>query len=400
MNSPSSIFPNPGGQIAPEAILGRDALIAEIWEVLEGRSIYMNDLRRIGKTQILVKMQAEARDGWHVVKRDLGGCHNAAEFATQTYRDAKSVLGRKKRILNGMSDLLGKAAGIQIAGVLKLPNGSVAPWKEVLQRTLQDIEEEMKTLEVESGQPERMLFLWDEVPFLLDNIAKSEEPKRAMEVLDALRSFGQDNDRVRFIFTGSIGIHHVLSELRSLDYINSPLNRMEQISPGPLDDEFARDLAKRLLKGAGVNCEDLDSCAEAIAEGAGNVPFYIQKLVSRLSKTERATPETINALLLREIVNDERDDWDLSHYRNRLTRYYGKNEACALVILDAIATSQPIAFKGIKAQVAAELSVDDEALRSLLKLLARDHYIGRTERNEYRFYLDLIRRWWRIDRYL
>ena len=52
--------PNPGGQLAPEQILGRDPLIAQMWSILEGRSIYMNDLRRIGKTQIM-RFLAEAR---------------------------------------------------------------------------------------------------------------------------------------------------------------------------------------------------------------------------------------------------------------------------------------------------------------------------------------------------
>jgi hypothetical protein len=32
----------------------------------------MNDLRRIGKTQIMVKMKAEPALGWVCVKRDLG----------------------------------------------------------------------------------------------------------------------------------------------------------------------------------------------------------------------------------------------------------------------------------------------------------------------------------------
>jgi hypothetical protein len=66
------------------------------------------------------------------VKRDLGGCHTAAEFATQAYRDSKDVLGRKKRALRRMNELLGALKGAEIAGVLKLPNGTPAPWKEVL----------------------------------------------------------------------------------------------------------------------------------------------------------------------------------------------------------------------------------------------------------------------------
>ena len=124
--------PNPGGQLAAENIVGRDYLIADMWGILQGRSIYMNDLRRVGKTMILNKMVAEPPQAWLAVKRDLGGCHTAAEFATQAYRDSKDVLGRKKRALRQMNDLLGALKGTEIAGVIKLPSGTPAPWKEVL----------------------------------------------------------------------------------------------------------------------------------------------------------------------------------------------------------------------------------------------------------------------------
>ena len=105
--------PNPGGQLAPEQIVGRDALIAEMWATLAGRSIYMNDLRRIGKTQIMVKMHAEPVAGWVSVKCDLGGCHTAGEFAAQAFRMSSEDLGSKKHNLHiygskAISDASGK----------------------------------------------------------------------------------------------------------------------------------------------------------------------------------------------------------------------------------------------------------------------------------------------------
>lgn len=112
---------NPGGQLAPEQIVGRDALIAGMWDILAGRSISMNDLRRIGKTQIMVKMRAELPSGWLAVKCDLGGTHTAAEFATLAYKGSSEVLGRRSKALRRMGALLGKAAGMDIAGVSSCP---------------------------------------------------------------------------------------------------------------------------------------------------------------------------------------------------------------------------------------------------------------------------------------
>lgn len=386
---------NPGGQLSPHQIIGRDALIAEMWSILEGRSIYMNDLRRIGKTQIMVKMHAQPAAGWTTVKCDLGGFHTAAEFATQAYRMSHEVLGKQQKALRRMEELVQKAKGTEIAGLVKLPDGTPAPWKEVLRRTFADIEEAMTAL----GSTHRMVFFWDEVPFLLDNIAKREGPAVAMEVLDVLRSLGQDHDRIRLLLTGSIGLHHILSELKQHGYNNSPLNRMELVQPGPLAEVDAITLADDLLQGDGIKCDERAECARVIAEAVGCVSFYVHKLISRLPRNSAVTPQSIQAVLHREITSDN-NDWDLQHYRERLTPYYGKDEPIALEVLDSLAVTDTMPFQAIRREVAARLKVDDERLRSLLGLLCRDHYLVRTEDNHYRFYLGLIRRWWRLSRSL
>jgi hypothetical protein len=365
----------------------------------------MNDLRRIGKTQIMVKMHAEPPPGWHPVKRDLGGFHTAAEFATRVYLDAVAVLSPKKRVLRGMNAFLGQLAGTEIAGVIKLPDGKIAPWKDVLFRTFTDIEQEMLALETETAETARMVFFWDEVPFLLDNISRRESPAVAMEVLDVLRAFGQDHDHIRLVLTGSIGIHHVLAALRAEGHNHSPLNRMEHVSPGPLTPAHARDLSLRLLTGAALRCAEPKDCARAIAEAVGNVAFYIHKLVSRLPADEPVTPASVERCLIREIAANERDDWDFAHYRNRLETYYRTDTPLALAVLDSVAataSATPTDFAALRRAAAASVKDfhDDEKLRALLKLLCRDHYLVRDEHGAYRFYLELIRRWWHLDRAL
>lgn len=405
MSTNASLTPNPGGQLSPDSILGRDELIGNLWHILHGRSIYMNDLRRIGKTQIMVKMHAEPPSGWHSVKRDLGGFHTAAEFATRVYLDAASVLAPKNRILRGMSDLLGNIAGAEIAGIIKLPDGKVAPWKEVLFRTFTDLENEMLALETETARPARMVFFWDEIPFLLDNISRRESPAVAMEVLDVLRAFGQDHDHIRLVLTGSIGIHHVLAALRAEGHNHSPFNRMEHVSPGPLTPLHAHELARRLLAGATQRCDEPEDCAATIAEAVGHVAFYIHKLVSRLPAHEPITPAAVERCLLREIAANERDDWDFAHYRNRLETYYRSDTPLALAVLDTVASAAPATppdFAALRRAAATSVADfnDDEKLRALLKLLCRDHYLVRDEHGAYRFYLELVRRWWHLDRAL
>ena len=50
---------NPGGGLAPEEVVGRDALIADLWDKLERHSVMMTAERRMGKTSVLRKMLAQ-----------------------------------------------------------------------------------------------------------------------------------------------------------------------------------------------------------------------------------------------------------------------------------------------------------------------------------------------------
>jgi len=387
--------PNPGGQLDPKNIVGRDDLVTRMWEILEGRSIYMNDVRRVGKTQILIKMKGSVPPGWMVISQDLGGFHTTAEFATWVFRESYKVLSGGKRAFRKMEGLLGQLKGLEIAGVLKLPDGATAPWKEALIRTFSDLEEEL------ASKDKRLVFLWDEVPFLLDNIAKREGADSAMQVLDVLRSLSQTHQRIRLVLTGSVGLHHVLTVLRAEGYVGSPLNHMERIAPGPLVKSDARKLASDLLRGAGVPCADFDACAEAAAEAVGNVPFYIHKLVAHLPKTGPVSPETVEATLVQEIAHPD-NDWDLAHFRQRIPLYYGKDDKLVLAILDVVAAAEaPIALGAIRRGVSSKIAFDDdELLLRLLGLLQKDHYFERDTEGRYTFRFPLLHRWWCFDRSL
>ncbi len=382
---------NPGGQLDPSEIFGRDQQIEQHWGILQGRCVYMNDLRRIGKTQIMVKMASQPKPGWICVKRDLGRFHTAEEFARQAFEDSAAVLTGGKRAMRRMTDLLGKAGGIEVAGVLKLSDGSLAPWKEVLERTFRDISDSL------TGNDQRMLFLWDEVPFLIDNISRGQGQSVAMEVLDVIRSLTQDFDKVRTLLTGSIGLHHVLTSLRRAGYVGSPLNRMELFRPGPLDSKNAMLLAGELLRGDSIHVDEPDQCAAAIADLVGGVAFYVHKLVSRMKPGVCYTPQSILLLLDQELA-DLNNDWDLEHYHNRLAEYYHDEAGLAAAILDAVAISRSMTFDKIRSSVSNRMQVDDETLRRVLKLLCKDHYLDHGTDGAYAFYLIVVARWWRIAR--
>ena len=176
---------------------------------------------------------------------------------------------------------------------------------------------------------------------------------------------------------------------------------MERKAPGPLGSADARELAESLLRGAKLACNDINKCAQQIADSVGNVPFYIHKLISRLPKSETISPELTEQKLQCEITLPD-DDWDLPHFRSRIPLYYESDDHYALEILDAIAgVDSPISFKELADKVIEDGQLkDEEKLRELLKLLQQDHYLERDLEGRYAFRYQLIRRWWRFDRSL
>ncbi len=382
-------------------IVGRDAFIANTWRMLNEKSIYMNDLRRIGKTEILRKMNGEIPLGWIAASSDLEGIHTAEEFAALVYKQSATVLGTKKQTLRKMAALLKKAAGTEIIGIVKLSDGQPLPWKDVLRITFDDIAETLR----ESTDAQRMVFFWDEVPYLLDNIAKNtatgQGKDTAAQVLDILRELSQRHDNIRLLLTGSIGIHHVLRSLWDEGYKGSPLNHMDLIQPGPLQPEYSVPFAQSEITRRHLVCEDTAGSAAALAAAVSHVPFYIEKLTARLPLTVSLTPRTIDAALEKELRSDN-SDWDLDYYRRRVKTVFGDHERLVLAILDTLAVAAPsaLSFQEIRGRVNARLPADDELLREHLKLLCMDHYLERDDANAYRFYLPLIRRWWAISRSL
>lgn len=387
---------NPGGQIDTRTAIGRDDIIAMLWDTLEQQSVVMTAERRIGKTTIMQKMKMEARNGWQPVFQDLEGCHSAREFAMAVYKEIHQFLSAQGKVARRAVEWLKGLQGVEVGGIIKLPEKSEANWKDILTRAVEDLVHE------NAGSGSRLLFLWDEVPFMLANIRDREGEQTAMEVLDVLRHLRQTHGHagLRMIITGSIGLHHVLTTLKDKNYGNSPVNDMLTVEVHPLSKPHAEELATRLLQGEDLASPAGQETAQAVADEADHFPFYIHHIVKALKmQSVEATPAGVGQIVSRQLV-DANDPWELLHYRERIPRYYGPDGNIVFIILDELAGKKGAAtvnhlFKTIKG---ASTFDDRERLLRLLALLERDHYLQRDTEGKYAFRFPLIRRWWKINR--
>jgi len=130
---------NPGGQIDLDAVIGRDELIASLWETIENQSVVMTAERRIGKTTVIRKMEKEAARGWVPVFEDLEKHHSASEFAMGVYVPVDRFLSKKSKVARRTSEFLKELGGIEIGGIVQLPESKSVPWKDVLTRSIEDL---------------------------------------------------------------------------------------------------------------------------------------------------------------------------------------------------------------------------------------------------------------------
>jgi len=277
------------------------------WDTLEQQSIVITAERRIGKTTVIKKLKAEPVQGWVPVFQDLERCHTAREFAMAVYKEVHQFLSGKGKVARRAKEWLTALGGVEIGGVLTLPDKTEASWKDILTRSIEDLVHENDA----SGS--RLLFLWDEMPFMLANIRDREGEHTAMEVLDLLRALRQTHPALRMIITGSIGLHHVLTSLKEKNYANSPVNDMARIEVTPLALADAKELALRLINGEALVSKDKAAAATAIAKEADHFPFYIHHIVRALKvKGLPAEPEAILQVVAGQLI-DSNDPWELPH---------------------------------------------------------------------------------------
>jgi hypothetical protein len=390
---------NPGGSLAPNEVMGRDHLIARLWQILERRSLVLTAERRMGKTSVLKKMVAEPQTGVHIFYWDVEALRSPLEFVDAIFQKVRSDLSAKQRFMSRMQDLL--KGGVELQG-FKLPPQAAPHWKIILRETLAGLTEQ------EAGL---VILCWDELPIMLDNIQKGQGEQVAMEVLDTLRSLRGENANLRMVFTGSLGLHHVIRKLKDQGYANPSTNDMTFEEVGTLEFTDACRLAESLLIGEGVGGLDRIPLAKTISETVDCFPYFIHHVIDALAQGGGQADEAqVNAIVAAGLT-DQANKWNLDHYQDRIKNYYATPEQ-ALVrgILDELAAVEvPVSiselcnrlnaqFVGRQNIFGAVSELDREQVLGLLKLLQRDHYLVQQQDGCYRFKFGLIQRYWQLSR--
>ena len=385
---------NPGGLLNIEDVIGRDAEIARYWRVIGRQGLVISAERRIGKTHIVRKMRDECLSGYLPFYQDLEAVHTTPELIRSIYdavRQSLDTVPRFKAYVAKLSPLLPS----KIGGV-DLPTGAAAA-QALLSQAFDDL--------TSIADDKRILMLWDEFPLMLANIQRREGAESAIQLLDCLRALRlQHADRLRLLFTGSIGLHLVLRALRRAGNTNDPVNDMLSLTVPPLASDDAIRLATALLEETHAVPAQIPVLAVRIASEVGGFPYYIHHVVDQLDQVRHPlTPEDVSSAVA-ALVIDANDPANFNHYVDRLSSYYTPDErTLALLVLRVLAdqsrhTPAPALLNLCRHAVP---SLADERLHEILTVLAQDHYIEPRKSAEgvaYDFRWRLVKRWWQERR--
>ena len=391
---------NPGGQIDSADIIGRDAVITELWERLAQQSIVLTAERRMGKTTIVKQMVKEHGLEVFPVYRDLEKVVSPAEFVSNVLTDISNYQKGIKWVEGLFEKFTKNFAGWQIGNIIKIPESSTDRWKEILENAIEYVMKHPLFVDdwEDRQKGKQIIFFWDELPMMLDNFLKREHGALiAMEVLDTLRALRQTYPELRMVYTGSIGLHHVISKLKDAGYNNAPTNDMYTHDLQPLNSSDAIDLATRLLEGENVAITDRSAIATEISQQVDRIPFYIHHSILKLKNLrQQIAPNLVKEQI--DLVLCDPNPWDMNHYQERIKNYYrdGSNEI-ALIILDTLAVSTiGLNLEQIRDR---NLAIQDlELLRTVLKLLRQDGYLVMNIDRTYSFRYGLIQRYWQYQR--
>lgn len=379
---------NPGGQISPQEIVGREELIESLWERLRQQSLIFSGERRIGKSSILKKMTAEAPGDMLPIYRDLEGIRTPIEFVEAIWQDGETYLrkaGKARRVREYLSELTGS-----YFDSYQFPEVAAAQWKVLLTKTIEDL----VTL-----QDKQIVMIWDEMPHMLGNFSDQE----AMETLDSLRSLRQTYPDIRMIFSGSIGLHHIIKNLQRAGYSNDPSNDMYPIDGHPLSLATATELTLNLLQGESISVTDPEQIAEDIAAAVDCIPFYIHHLINQLKNRDDEINQEEVIATVHECLRNPLNLWKMDHYRERIDNYYSEvQKPYALEILDILSINPPTSFSRLWQYLKTEPDTKDkEIARTVLRLLLKDYYLVQEDNlsgSMYTFRYQLVQKYWQISR--
>lgn len=365
----------------------------------QGRSVLMLAPRRVGKTWLLPHLAADLRDqGWMAIECDVQGMSQETEFLRhlccrieEQDEFVGKAKGRAKQFLNQLF-------------ASKEANGS---WQQALsQMDWPSFAETLVRGLDEGGQD--TLILVDELALFVKTL-QDRDPTAAHKFLYGLRALQQRYRKVRWLFTGSIG----LDTIAKRGEIGGALVDLTLFPLEPFDRPAARVFLEHLSRtGQVFRPFRLDEAAfDRLATELGWLaPYYLEKIANAIRPSGPVDPDGLPLATVQDVDAAFNTLLDPLHrngfvvWEEHLAKNFPRDEADALRDVLGACARQPggerldTLFSRLGAP---PWSLGRRALRDRLDVLITDGYLtatatatGEEEESRFRFRSGLLRRYW------
>jgi uncharacterized protein len=354
-------------------------------------NILISAPRRVGKTSILLNLVDEPDLDVFAVYLNTEAVEEPEMFFQNILKcilntDRIEGFGKfskkAKELLTGWAN---KIAGINIGGVgIELREKERVNFYDQLVEFLSEINLDDK----------RIVVLIDEFPITIEHIHRKYGLDGVKHFLNQNRSLRQNpvfQEKVKFIYSGSIGLFTVVKRLKATDRIND----LKEIKITALKNTDAKEFINELLlEKVGLKAEN-DLLEYLLSKIEWWIPFYFQLLVKDMSDlinydNEALDEKTVDTSFEKVVENG---NIYFEHFKSRLSKTFENKELdFVLELLLALKKENTLSYNEI-INIAEGLEIRTQA-DDILEILKYDGYIVQ-EKNIFKFYSPILKRWWK-----
>jgi hypothetical protein len=367
---------------------GRSTETAELWRLFkEERNLLMLAPRRIGKTvQIHHLRDTAAENGFRAIVLEVAGFREEKDFFRQCCATIQEELSTGAKVMTAFGERLSRVwRGHEGGGDWRQALLQI-DWREFANHLLAHLDEH-------KNEPP-WLILVDELPIFVLALRERSGIQAVSDFLYWLRNMRQKYRRVRWLYTGSIGLDSVARR----DSVEGALNDLDIFPFAPFAPDTARAFLADIAKRRGRTLHE--DAADVILRRLGWLsPYYLEKVAEDaciLAGTSGVLDlPRAQAALDRMLDLEKRTYW--STWREHLDRNFSDPERSRLyTVLETVAKNG--AGVGSDALLPAlnrgGEPVGEAILRHLLDTLLADGYLAVDSERRYSFRMNLLREWW------
>lgn len=346
--------------------------------------------RRVGKSSILLDLVDTPDENYYAVFADTEAITSSDDFfkvILQAILDADKIEAFgffDHNIKDKLKKWVGRIAAFNIGVVaMELAKKEKKNYYEEFNEFLTDIKLEGK----------KILLLIDEFPITVEKIQEAHGIDEAVHFLSQNRALRQNpvfQEKIQFIYTGSIGLFTAVKRIKATDKIND----LREIKINALNKAESVELLTNLLTEECKQTPPEEITDHILKKLEWWIPFYFQLMVREISdliNKGTITKETVDIAFEKIIENG---NIYFEHFKDRLQKVFKSAEILKFVNEFLLTVKNNTDTDYAKALNLAEKNNCRDELDNILEVLKHDGYIVEVA-NHYKFYSPILKRWWK-----